>query len=121
MEYKLADALSKIRSGSYILYCGKHNYSAAQKRQSGATVAIPPQQSGCPECWSVYYYTDYALTPEATKEQRLNELEEVIHHAVEYEQKGTFGKDFELYDVTDPRFQVQYERDAHPDKEKESK
>jgi hypothetical protein len=118
---ELYDTISKVKSGSYILYCSKHNYSAAKKRPSGATVAIPPSSTGCPECWKVYYITDYALTPLETQSQRLNELEEVIHHAVEYEQKGTFGKDFELYDVRDPRFQVQYERDAHPDKEKESK
>jgi hypothetical protein len=100
-----------------ILNCAKHNYVAAQRRTTGAVVAIPPKSTGCVECWKCYYVTDYALTPVDTQAQRLDELTEVIHHAVEYEKTGKFGKDFELFEPTDTRFKVEYERDGHPDKE----
>lgn len=113
----LVDALKGIKDGNVLLNCAKHRYVAAHKRDTGVTVAIPPESHGCAECWKVYYITDYALTPLETQAQRLDELTEVIHHAVEFDKSGKFGADFELFDTRDPRFQVDFERDAHPDKE----
>jgi hypothetical protein len=109
MDTNTEKVLSEIRSDKVTLTCGKHNYVAA-KRRANATVAIPPVPNGCKDCWMVYYVTDLALTPPGKRQERLDELEEVIHHAVEFEQKGTFGKDFELYDTKDPRFEVNVER-----------
>lgn len=113
----LPDTLKGIKEGSVILTCPKHAYVAARKCSSGAVVAIPPDSHGCADCWRVYYISDYILTPENTRAQRLDELEEVIQHAAEFEREGKFGKDFELYDTKDSRFEVNYERDAYPDKE----
>jgi hypothetical protein len=102
--------LSEIASDRLTLICGKHNYVAARKR-ANATMAIPPMPNGCKLCWENYYITDLALTPPAKRQERLDELEEVIHHAIEFEKKGTFGKDFELYEPQDGRFEVKIERD----------
>jgi hypothetical protein len=109
-----------IRTGKTILYCGKHKYSAVRRNKAGHLVPTPPTTSGCPECWRCYFYSDYCMTPANMRKERTDELETVIHHAVEYEKTGSFGKDFELYDTHDPRFQVEYERDAIPDKEEKS-
>lgn len=59
-----------------------------------------------------YYTWDLATTPPSKRQERLEELEVVIHHMVEYEQKGKFGHDLELYRPGDPRFTVEIERDA---------
>lgn len=112
----LPETLKGIKEGGVILTCPKHGYVAARKRQ-GHTAVIPPDSHGCADCWKVYYISDYILTPESTRAQRLNELEEVIQHAVEFDKTGKFGTDFELYDTKDSRFEVTYERDAYPDKE----
>ena len=113
----LIEALKGIKDGSVILNCAKHQYVASRKRESGVTVAIPPEPRGCAECLKVYYITDYALTPVETQAQRLDELTEVIHHAVEFDKTGKFGQDFELYNPRDERFKVEYEKDGLPDKE----
>jgi hypothetical protein len=108
--------LAEIRSQKLTLMCGKHRYTAARVK-NGKIRVIPPEPNGCKECWEVYYITDFALTPPEKRPERLDELEEVIHHTVEYEQKGKFGKDFTLYEPGDPRFQVRVEKDAEPDKD----
>lgn len=59
-----------------------------------------------------YYVADLALTPPGKRQERLDELEEVIHHAIEYERTGQFGKDLELFSPDDPRFTVEFEKDA---------
>lgn len=109
----------EISSDKVVLVCGKHNYTAARKR-THATVAIPPETRGCAKCWEVYYITDLALTDPDKRKERLDELETVIRHAVEFEEKGTFGKDFELFEPEDKRFSVEVEKDAIPDKEGEN-
>jgi len=100
--------LEEAASGRLVLVCGKHNYTAARKRKN-ATVAIPPTPNGCKLCWEVYYLTDLALTPPAKRQERLDELEEVIHHAIEFEQKGQF--DF----VPDVNPTIRYHKDAADD------
>jgi hypothetical protein len=99
----------ELESEAVLLTCEKHRYVAA-RRNSGRTVVIPPESRGCANCWKVFFITDLALTPPSKRAERLDELEEVIHHAIDYERKGTFGKDFELYNTTDPRFRVDYEK-----------
>jgi hypothetical protein len=108
------DVLGEIASEKVLLVCGRHNYTAARKRVNG-TVCIPPNTRGCKECWKVYYFTDLALTMPAKRQERLDELEEVIHHAIEFEKSGKFGKDFDLYEPGDPRFGVEVEKDAADD------
>lgn len=106
--------LDEIGSDQVHLICGRHQYTAARKRANG-TVAIPPNTRGCKDCWKVYYITDMALTEPSKRQERLDELEQVIHHAIEFEQKGQFGKDFELFDPKDERFKVEFEKDGEPD------
>lgn len=53
--------------------------------------------------------TDLALTPPSKRQERLDELEEVIHHAIEFEETGRF--DF----VPDLNPTVEYHRDAADD------
>jgi hypothetical protein len=100
--------LSENASERTQLVCGKHGYMPLKKRANG-TVAIPPNTRGCKECWLAYYAADLALTPPGKRQERLDELEEVIHHAIEYEQRGRF--DFEA----DPNPTIKYHRDAADD------
>lgn len=112
--------VDEIASDKVTLICGKHNYVAARRRANGV-VAVPPEPRGCAECQQVYFVTDYALTPPGKRQERLDELEEVIHRTVEYEEKGQFGADFELYEPNDPRFGVQFHEDAADDDTGEDK
>jgi hypothetical protein len=114
MAINPATILEEIVSEKLVLICGKHNYTAARKR-SNATVAIPPTPNGCKQCWEVFYYTDLALTPPNKRQERLDELEEVIHHAVEFEQKGAF--DFKA----DVNPTIKYHKDAADDETGEDK
>ena len=41
---------------------------------------FPPEPNGCANCWEVYFVTDIALTPPSKRQERIDELEEVIHH-----------------------------------------
>jgi hypothetical protein len=109
--------IEEIRTGKTLLVCKKHNFIAAKRRESGNLVPMPPEPNGCPECWRVYNYTQYAMTPAKTRQEGLDEYEQVIKKAVEFDKTGKFGSDFELYDTHDPRFSVQFEKDAYPDKE----
>lgn len=84
------------------LVCKKHNYLGGK---------MPPKTSGCKDCWYAFYVWDLATTPPSQRQQRLDELEEVIHHAIEYEQKGQFT-DFKLFEPGDPRLKIEYEKDA---------
>jgi hypothetical protein len=114
------DVLGEIASDKVLLICGHHNYTATRKRANG-TVCVPPETRGCAMCWKVYYVSDLALTPPSKRQERLDELEEVIRHAVEFERTGQFGKDFDLYEPGDPRFGVEVEKDAAHDDTGEDK
>jgi hypothetical protein len=113
-DINVANVLDEINSGKLTLVCGRHNYTAARKRANG-TFAIPPEARGCVQCWRVYYFTQHALTAPNKRQEALDELESVVHHAVEYEQKGSFGKDFQLFEPTDERFAVTIQKDAADD------
>ncbi len=117
----ISKILEEVASEKVTLICGKHNYVAARRKAHGI-VAIPPTPNGCKLCWENYYITDLALTPPNKRQERLDELESVIRHAVEFEKTGKFGKDFELYEPkVDSRFEVQYDKDAEPDKKEGEK
>lgn len=111
--------LDELASDKITLICSKHNYVPTKKRAVGS-VAIPPNTRGCKDCWFAYYVADMALTPPSKRQERLDELESVIKHAIEYEQKGQFGKDLELFEPTDERFRVEFEKDGAPDKKEEN-
>lgn len=66
------------------LYCSQHLYFGPGKDKQ-----IRPT-SGCAKCWQVYFLLDYANTPPDKRNQRVAELEEVIHHLVESVEQGTF-------------------------------
>jgi hypothetical protein len=72
----------------------------------------PPEPRGCPDCWKAYFFTIHAQTAPHLRQEHLDELESVIRHAVEFSEKGQFGKDFELYEPGDPRFQITIDKDA---------
>jgi hypothetical protein len=109
----LQQTLAEIKSGAVLLTCEKHQYVAARKSKNGGLVVIPPnpdsQSKGCKDCWRCYYYTDYALTLPNKRLERLDELDEVIHHLVEYQKKGKW--DF----VPDLNPTIQYHKDAADD------
>lgn len=106
-EHDVKAVLAENESERTNIICSKHNYAGNK---------IPPNTRGCKHCWLAYYIWDLATTPPSKRQERLEELETVVHHAVEYEKKGTFGKDFELYEPGDERFRVDYEKDALEDK-----
>lgn len=107
-KQKLDRIFGDLKSGTVVLTCGKHGYAAYV--QKGAI--RPPAPNHCPLCWEAYLVTDYAMTDPNIQYERLAELEEVIHHAVEFEKTGKFGKDFELYAPGDSRFEVHVAKDA---------
>lgn len=76
--------VGEIGGGKIHLTCPAHHYVAGK---------LPPQTKGCPNCWKAYYWFDYATTPPHMRYERLQELESVIHHVVEFAEKGKF--DFE--------------------------
>lgn len=103
-EHELGRLLAERDSERVLLKCSKHDYTASK---------IPPKTSGCKFCWEAYYVFDIASTPPHLRQERLDELEAVIRHTAEYAKTGKFGKDFELYEPGDPRFQVEYEKDKN--------
>lgn len=64
------------------LYCKEHMYFGPSREQS-----IRPTK-GCTQCWMVFYFKDIASAPPHMRAQRLDELEEVLHKAVELAQSG---------------------------------
>lgn len=64
------------------VYCGLHNYFGPGKEGKFAP------HMDCPKCWLVYYIYDIANTPASQRRERMEELEQVVHHMVETAQKG---------------------------------
>ncbi len=100
---QLDGIVKELGGGQLLLVCQKHNYTASK---------IPPPPRGCADCLNAYFVWDYATTPPHLRKERLEELESIIKHAVEFDVKGKFGKDFELFNPGDPRFKVSYEKDG---------
>ena len=68
------------------LVCGKHQYVGS---------GVPPLTKGCPDCWQVYFVHMIASTPPAKREEKLEELEEIVHKLVELQEKNQL--DFKPY------------------------
>jgi len=67
------------------IYCGQHNYYGPNRKNP----SLAPTKN-CPKCWEVYFWHDMATTPPEMRDQRLSELEEVIHKVVEMVEAGTW-------------------------------
>jgi hypothetical protein len=81
--------------------CPKHMYFGPSK------VADTKPKQGCSECWLVYFLHDIASVPPSQREQRLEELTEVIHKLNEHVEKGT-------WDFTPNRHaQIEFESEQH--------
>lgn len=100
MDARISEVLNSEKTQ---LVCSKHNYLGGK---------LPPKTRGCNQCWMAYYVWDLATTPPSKRQERLDELESIINHAIEYDKKGQFGKDLELYEPGDARFRVDYEKDG---------
>lgn len=83
----LAEALD---SQKVTLYCKDHMYFGPSKEKPMAP------HLGCPQCWMVFYFHDMAQTAPHLREQRMEELTEVLHKVVEEVQRGTW--DYKPYD-----------------------
>jgi hypothetical protein len=73
------------------LYCGLHNYHGPVK---GAAEVMPTM--GCPSCIKVFLIHELATTPPSERRQKLDEIEEVLNHCAELDDKGEF--DFVPYE-----------------------
>ena len=108
---KLDRIVDELKSEKLFLTCGKHSYVAYVKNN----VVRPPQPTGCPDCWKAYYFTLHAITAPHLRQEHLDELDEVVRKTVEYQKKGRFSEDFELYSPQDSRFSINIEKDAADD------
>lgn len=72
------------------MYCGLHKYYGPSKTNK----EIKPHKN-CARCWFVFYVHDMVSTPPHHRAERLEALEEVLHHAAELDDKGQF--DFKPY------------------------
>lgn len=90
-EQEQQDIIREAMSERVNLMCGKHFYAGPSKNNP----EIKPHP-GCSQCWQVYFIKDIASVPPSMRAQRLDELEEVLHHMNEMVEKGTW--DFEPYE-----------------------
>lgn len=82
-EQERGDFLSEALDSKKVqIYCKLHNYFGPSK-----TAEVKPNK-GCAQCWMVFYFYDIATAPPHTRAQRLDELTEVVHKAVELAQSG---------------------------------
>lgn len=88
------------------LYCGLHKYYGPVKNPTGGMHKIGTPHAGCARCWFVYYFHDIASTPPHLRQERLDELEEVVHKTVEAVNRDEF--DFKV----SRRPEVSIEKDA---------
>lgn len=102
-EAQLQDVLSEREGVRVNLVCGTHQYVGSK---------MPPKTQGCKNCWMAYYTYDLASTPPHLRQERLEELETIIHHVAEYEDQGRF--DFEAFDPWSREFQqgIRFEKDG---------
>lgn len=88
------------------VYCKDHMYFGPIKIGGIGSHSARPGK-GCAKCWFVYYLVDLARTPANQRQERLDELEEVIHHVVEAVENGTW--DFEPLEHAE----IQIEKDVN--------
>lgn len=97
-ESEQRDILKEIIGSERVtLYCADHMYTGPVK----SNPAVKPAK-GCPKCWQVYFILDLASVPPHMREQRLSELEEVLHKMNEMVDAGTW--DFEPYEHAEIEF-----------------
>jgi len=96
-DAECAQILNEVQDPHKIaLLCAKHLYAGKG----------PPTCPDCPDCWTVFYIHLLAETPPFLREQRLAELEEIVHHAIELEDKGRW--DFKPF--AHPQIEVRKEK-----------
>lgn len=79
----LAEALDSRRT---VLICGRHQYSPGGPKMPA---------SNCSDCWFAFLFHHIGKLPPDMRREKLEELEMVIRHAVEHEDRGEL--DFEPY------------------------
>lgn len=73
------------------LKCTKHLYFGPVHERPEVTPTL-----GCSECWKIFYIHELAQCPPDKRREKLEEIEEVMHHVVEMVENGTW--DFMPYD-----------------------
>jgi hypothetical protein len=75
--------ITRLRDGKevdeFVVSCPEHNYYYSGR---------PPLTTGCRECWTVFYWSQWAIA--GAKPEHLDQLESAIRHAAELEDKGGF-------------------------------
>jgi hypothetical protein len=71
-------------------YCAKHIYFGPVKNRPEVVPGL-----GCPDCWKIFFIHEMATTPPDKRQEKLDEIEEVLNHMVEMVEKGTW--DLKLY------------------------
>lgn len=64
---------------------------------------MPPMTSGCRECWTAYFVSEWAIN--GAHKEHIDELEAVIRHAAESSAKG----EFEFH----PEFEMKIEKESN--------
>lgn len=72
-------------------WCAKHNYFGPVK---GKPEVVPGLS--CPNCWKIFYIYEMMSTPPDKRREKLEEIEEVLHHVVESVEAGQW--DFKPYE-----------------------
>ena len=73
------------------LFCGQHNYFGPVK----GSPDLKPGKN-CPKCWQIFFIHELSQCPPDKRGEKLDEIEEVLHHVVELVEQGKW--DFEPYD-----------------------
>jgi hypothetical protein len=63
----------------FVATCPDHNYYYK---------GVPPLTAGCRECWEAYFISEWILG--GCKKEDVDNLEAMIHHAAEADDKGEF-------------------------------
>ena len=91
-EQQKLDYLNEIFDSNKVnLKCGRHLYFGPVKDKPEITPML-----GCVDCWKVFYIMEMASTPANERHQKLDEIEEVLHNAVQLVETGKW--DIDLYD-----------------------
>lgn len=91
--------LKELNSPTVHLCCEDHGFYPGK-------VTSLPMQFNCKYCTLAQFYYEFAKTPPHMRQQRLDELESLVHHMVEDLERGNF--DISVFDHP----QVTIEKDA---------
>lgn len=75
--------LDEAFSDKVRLTCGKHDYVASN--------LSAPTSEGCKDCWLAFYMHHIASTPAHLRQEKLDQLEQLIRHMVEAALDGTLA------------------------------